>query len=331
MNSSRQVFPISLSKISDITGMDKKTILAYFKSDKIEPLSGTEFDFSRVVECLASKQEVIKPSRKIHTVWVSKGGVSKTTSTIYLSMMLALKGYKILILDLDSQLNLTNFFGVNTSENYYGISDIFTKNFIFKNAIHSVAEGIDLIPGTSDLNSFLSALDKVMNKESLFRRKLVNENHFADYDFVLIDTHSSENTLLINALGISDSILMTVHPDTFTLNGIQKTKDVVHFIESELGVSIVHRILLTKVKPKNTVQLDALGLLAQNERGHIYEAVIRDADEISNAISLISPFDIKSYGYKAYLKFVQEFESDHVLDVPLRNDLIFTSNNEAVV
>ena len=41
-----------------------------------------------------------------------KGGSAKTTTTLYLSQYLALKGYRVLALDLDPQASLTSMFGI---------------------------------------------------------------------------------------------------------------------------------------------------------------------------------------------------------------------------
>lgn len=321
----KQSFAINLGKVSDLTGLDKKTILGYLKAKNIQPINKTDYDFSEVISAMAEYIEVIPPIRKIHTIWISKGGVGKTTTSILLSMMLAVKGYKILLMDLDGQLNLTNFFGVDISKPYYGISDIFAKGFKFEDAVYNVTQNIDLVPGTSDINSLLSALDKVINKESLFQRKILGEGHLEKYDFVFIDTHSSENTLLINALGISDSVLMPINPDMFNAQGLAKTYDVIDYVEQGLGIHIEKRILFSRLNPKNPVQNDVLKIFSEREKGNVYEAVIRNMDDISNAISLISPLEIKnsSQGYKAYLKLTQEFENDHVLEIPLSTDLIF--------
>lgn len=330
MHNLDQAFTINLGKVSDLTGIDKKTILGYLKEKGVQPLDKTDYDFSQVVSAMAEHLQIIPPMRKIHTVWVSKGGVGKTTNTIILSLMMAMKGYKVLLIDLDSQLNLTNFFGVDVSEPYFGISDILSKGFKFDDAVYRVVENLDLVPGTSDVNSFISALDKVMNKESLFQRKILAEGHLEKYDFVFIDTHSSENTLLINALGITDSVLMPVNPDTFNTQGLSKTFDVINYVEQGLGVEIQKRILFSRYKPKNDVHTDVLKMISQKERGIIYEAVIRDLDEIGNSISLISPLEFKnsSQGYKAYLKLAQEFESDHVLEIPLSNEVLFGKEME---
>jgi chromosome partitioning protein len=51
-----------------------------------------------------------------------KGGSAKTTTTLHLSQYLALKGYRVLALDLDPQASLTAMFGIQN----YGDACIFS-------------------------------------------------------------------------------------------------------------------------------------------------------------------------------------------------------------
>ena len=86
-------------------------------------------------------------------IFNQKGGVGKTTTNINLAACLALRGKKVLILDIDPQGNTTSGIGVakrNLKNTVYNI--LIDKNYDPRKAIiHTSTENLDLIPASVDL------------------------------------------------------------------------------------------------------------------------------------------------------------------------------------
>lgn len=190
-----------------------------------------------------------------------KGGVSKTTTTFNLGWMLANKGYKVVIADLDSQCNLTGLvlgYRAIDEEKF----DFFYKNrdnltmkpivdqLISGSTVDSIIsssngdlcrtsnKGLFLLPGhldVSDLDSQLSVSLKVAmgipatknivgNFPAVLKR--IAENHSADY--LLLDVSPNVGGLNEIALMSSDYFIVPTSPDYFCLQAVGSlTKNII--------------------------------------------------------------------------------------------------------
>ncbi|MFC2401367.1 MAG: ParA family protein [Streptococcus sobrinus] len=140
-----------------------------------------------------------------------KGGDGKTTITLLCATRLAAFKLKVLLVDLDSQCNLSHYFDVYQSTGT--VANIFTAAGAVE--IVSVAPNIDLIPGSMRLDEVEASLATKSNQNTIFYDWLsehCEELNLEQYDVILIDTHPDFGIITKNAIAVSDVTLTPVAP-----------------------------------------------------------------------------------------------------------------------
>jgi chromosome partitioning protein len=160
---------------------------------------------------------------KIITVSNIKGGSAKSTTAIFLSEALSRRG-KTLVIDLDMQSDLSDFFLPNATPEELDRGNVFkllTSECDFATAVHK-GSFADIIPGTIDLAQ-LSV--RVMQSYSILKRldHLLKENK--GYDFVVIDTPGSARSELTVSLVACDIILIPVIPSKWAIRAVNLLLD----------------------------------------------------------------------------------------------------------
>lgn len=158
----------------------------------------------------------------IVTVSNLKGGVGKTASVVNLAASYAQMGKKVLVVDMDPQGDATGYFGVEdqaiTSNRH--LARAISENQSLEEAKQPTSvEGVDILAGTRDLRDIQKRvegeIDQHLLLDSLFKSKDLN-----NYNIVLIDTHPSEDCLLVSALYSSHYYLIPLFPERRTSNAV---------------------------------------------------------------------------------------------------------------
>ena len=144
---------------------------------------------------------------KIISLASQKGGVGKSVSAVNLAYAFAIGGYKILLIDFDSQGSVRTSLGIQDSK-AMGTKELLTKSHIpLEKLISKLREqnNLDVICSNIRHPSEEKTIFQICNKYDVLARSL--KNKVQNYDFVILDAPASTNSLVINVLYASDYIM----------------------------------------------------------------------------------------------------------------------------
>ena len=237
---------------------------------------------------------------KIIAINNQKGGTGKTTTAAALGFGLYHRGYKILLVDLDGQGNLS--YTVDADCDKYGAFGIMERPETTNNEIRSVISGsgkIDIIPSTERL-AVAEKIFTEIGKEYRLKEALQQVEQSA-YDYVIIDTPPALGILSINALACADTVIIPAQADIYSLQGITQISNTISTVRKYCNSNLeIDGIVLTRYNSRTTISKDLSAALAQTAKKlntKVYNTKIRECTAIKEAQALKK--DIFGYAPKS--------------------------------
>lgn len=236
-----------------------------------------------------------------------KGGVGKSTTAFALGAGLALKGNKLLYVDLDPQGNLTYTMGGDADG--YNALGVLQRPETTKEEIQQTEQG-DLIASNAEMARADSILTST-GKEYRLKEALASVGD--GYNYCIIDTPPALSILTINALTAADSVVIPAQADIYSLQGIGQLSQTIEAVKKYCNSKLkIDGILITRYNPRAVLTRDMTELLeqtAQKLQTKVFNAKIREGIAIKEAQAVRS--DIYSYSPKSkptadYMAFVGE-------------------------
>ncbi|SMD06331.1 chromosome partitioning protein [Desulfocicer vacuolatum DSM 3385] len=156
-------------------------------------------------------------TRKI-CVTLSKGGVGKTTTSVNLSAGLALAGYKVLLVDTDTQGQSAYMLG---KKPVAGLTELLTKELPPKECILSARKNLWLLSGGKSL----AGIKRMIDRKSFGAEWALSEALKpleSEYDFIIIDTAPGWDQLIVNVLFYATEVLIPVALEVMSLHGLSE-------------------------------------------------------------------------------------------------------------
>lgn len=236
-----------------------------------------------------------------------KGGVGKTTTAVNIAAGLAIRGFKTLLVDLDSQCNTTTTFlepdAITTT-----LADVLVGHQVRPPLIEAIyethIENLDLAPS----HIRLAMLERAVQIEEQYRLKDALES-LEGYDFTLIDCPPSLGMTLTQALLATSSVVVPVAAQYYPLEGVIDLKTTVEATKRPNPQLAVLGYVVTYFDTRNRICAEALSKIQEMFGELVFETVIRTNVKLQTAPAFrksIYEHAPESHGSKDYESLTDE-------------------------
>ena len=203
-----------------------------------------------------------------------KGGVGKTMTAASLSVGLARKGKRTLVVDCDSQHSLTVSFGVSEPDKLKNTLASAIMDVIKEDEYEPMAgiirhtEGVDLLPANRGLTGVEIALVQATMRETILRRHV--ERLKPSYDYIIFDCAPTFGLLTVNVLSAVDSIIIPVCPKFLDAKGMELLLQSIAKIRRQVNHTLaIEGIILTMVDRRAKLTRDVVASIESAYGGNI--------------------------------------------------------------
>ena len=236
-----------------------------------------------------------------------KGGVGKTTSCINIGAYIAMAGKKVLLVDFDSQGNMSSGTGVSKDKPtvYELISGQSSASECIKN---SCVDGLDIISASIDLSGAAIELVDQENRE-FFLKNALNPLRSV-YDYIFIDCPPSLGLLTLNGLAAADCVLVPMQCEYIALEGITLLLQAVKKVQKSINPNLViGGIFFTMYDSRTRLAQDVVMQVKSYFKDAVFNTIIPRNVRLSEAPSRGMPickYDPNCTGAKSYKLLADE-------------------------
>jgi chromosome partitioning protein len=236
-----------------------------------------------------------------------KGGVGKTTSAVNLGSYLAQMGYKVLLVDLDSQGNLSS--AVSASIKMPGSYELIVGKCTAQEAYQKTPqENLVAIAGGIDLAGLGIELVNELAREFFLKNALSPIEN--SWDYILVDCPPSLGLLTVNAMCWTEYVIIPMQPEYFALEGLNLLMRTIGNVKKQLNPHLeVLGILFTMYSSRTRLSNDVVDDVTSFFKEKVFETRIprniRLAEAPSHGLP-INLYDASSTGAIGYRDFAEE-------------------------
>jgi chromosome partitioning protein len=232
-----------------------------------------------------------------------KGGVGKTTTAINMSVLLARRGFRVLLVDIDPQGNATSSLGVDkrqlTETIYHLLIDRVSLDDVL---LTEIRPNLDLLPSTPMLAG--AEVELVDMPQRAQRLQSALEPIAESYDLIIIDCPPSLGLLTLNALTAADYVVVPIQCEFLALEGLGQLIATVDRVKRQLNPSLdVLGVLMTMYDARTRLSAHVVEEVRRFFPQRIFRTIVPRSIRLAEAPSYgqaIAEYDDASRGARAY-------------------------------
>ncbi|MBN7769590.1 ParA family protein [Marinobacter daepoensis] len=250
---------------------------------------------------------------RIWAVANQKGGVGKTTSVVALGGLLAQRGKRVLVVDLDPHGSLTSWFGYDPDTIAHSVFDLFQHQGKVPDGLpaqlitETACPGLSLLPASTALVTLERRMVGVEGMGLIVSRALAQL--WDDFDYVILDNTPSLGVLMVNALAAAQFLVIPVQTEFLAIKGLERMLHTLQMIMRSQKNELPYLIVPTLYDRRTQASVKSLNLLRKTYQDDLWRFAVpvdtkfRDA---SQAGVIPSQLDAQTHGVRAYEHLLDE-------------------------
>ena len=252
---------------------------------------------------------------RIWAVANQKGGVGKTTSVVALGGLLAQRGKRVLVVDLDPHGSLTSWFGYDPDTIAHSVFDLFQHQGKVPEGLPAQlitdtgCPGLSLLPASTALATLERRMIGVEGMGLIVSRALAQL--WDDFDYVILDNTPSLGVLMVNALAAARHLIVPVQTEFLALKGLERMLHTLQMIMRSQKNRLEYTIVPTLYDRRTQASVKTLNELRRTYPEELWRFMVpvdtrfRDASQAGVVPSRLDP---DSRGVRAYRRLLQDLQ-----------------------